>query len=64
MHQPRILEADVDERTEVHHIQDRPLQLHARAQVFNLQDPLLEDRLGEVFAGVALRPTERFQDIA
>ncbi len=64
MHQPRILEADVDESPEVDHIQDRPLELHARDQVFDLQDPLLEDRLGQVVSRVALGATERFDDVS
>jgi hypothetical protein len=64
VHQPRILEADVDESPEVDHIQDRPLELHARDQVFDLQDPLLEDRLGQVVSRVALGATERFDDVS
>ncbi len=34
------------------------------AQVLDLQDALLEDRLGEVFAGVALGTSQGFDDVA
>jgi hypothetical protein len=54
VHQTRILETNIDKRSEVNHIENRPLQLHARAQIFNLQDTLLEDGLGQIVARVAL----------
>jgi hypothetical protein len=62
--QTGILQADVYERAEVHDIQHGPLQLHARLQVFELEDALLEDGLGKVVSGVALGPGEGFEDVA
>ncbi len=63
VHQARILETNVDECPKIHHVQDRPLQLHAGGQVFDLQDPLLEDRLGKIFARIALGAAQAFNDV-
>ena len=62
--QPRILQADVDERPEVDDVQDRALELHAGGKVFDLQDAFLEDRLGKIVAGVALGAAEAVDDVA
>ena len=64
MNQARVLEADVDEGAEVDHVEDRALQLHARDEVFELEHALLEDRLGQVIAGVAIGPGEGIEDVA
>jgi hypothetical protein len=62
--QSRIFEADVDERAEIHHVEDRPFQLHAGAKILDLQDALLEDGFGKVIAWVALGACQRFDDVA
>ncbi len=64
MHETRILQADIDESAEIDHVQDRPLELHSGAQVLDLQDPLLENRLGKIVSRVALGALERFDDVA
>ena len=64
VHQARILETDIDERSKVDDIQNSSLQLHARAQVFDLQDTLLEDGLGQIVAWVAFGTTQGFDDVA
>ncbi len=64
VHQTRILEADVDERAEIDDVEDRPFQLHAGAEVLDLQDALLEDGLGKVITWVALGACQGFDDVA
>jgi hypothetical protein len=63
VHQPRILETDIDERPKVDDIQHSTFQLHARAQVFDLQDTFLEDGLGQVVARVALGTAQGVDDV-
>jgi hypothetical protein len=63
VHQTRILETNIDERSEVNDIKNSPLQLHTRTQVFDLQDALLEDGLGQIVARVALGTTQGFNDV-
>ena len=62
--QARVLQADVDERAEVDDVEHRPLQLHAGLEVLELEDALLEDRLGQVVARVAVGPGQGVEDVA
>jgi hypothetical protein len=64
MNKPRILEADVDERAKVDYVEHGSLQLHGRRQVFELQDALFEDRLGQVVARVAFGPAEGLDNVS
>ena len=64
MNKPRILEADVDEGAKIDHVEHGSLQLHGGRQVLELQDALLEDRLGQVVARVAFRPAEGLDDVS
>jgi hypothetical protein len=63
VYQAGILEPNVDECTEVHDVEDSSFELHARAQVLQLENPLLENRLGKVVARVALRARQRFDHV-
>src|SRR5262249_32758924 len=48
----------------VHDVEYGSLELHARAQVFELENPLLEDRLRQIVARVALRARQGFEHVA
>ena len=63
VHQARVVQADVDERAEIDHVQHRARQLHAGRQVVELDDALLEDRRRQVFARVAARPGQLRQNV-
>ena len=62
--QAAVLQADVDEGAEIDDVQHRALQLHARLQVLELEDALLEDRRRQVLARVAAGPGQRVEDVA
>jgi hypothetical protein len=47
MNQPRILETDVHERTEIDDVLHGALQFNAGLEVFKLEETLLEDRCGQ-----------------
>ncbi len=64
MHEPRILEANIDKRAEVDNVEHRPLELHSRGQILDLQDALLEDRFGKVFTRVAIRTRQGLDNVA
>ena len=63
MHQPAVVEADVDEGPEINHVQHRAHEFHAHGKVLEFEHALLEERLGEVFAGIAARPGELLEDV-
>ena len=64
MDQAAVLQANVDECAEIDDVQHRSLELHARLQVLQLENALLEDRWRQVLARVATRPGQGFQNIA
>ncbi len=64
VYQAAVLQADIDERAEVDHVQDRALQLHARLEVLELEDALLEHRRRQVVARVAARARQCVEDVA
>ena len=63
VHQSRVFQTNIHERPEVHDVQDRALQLHPRRQILELEDALLEDRLGQIFTRVALGPAQGLDDV-
>ena len=48
--QSAVVHSDVDERPEVHHVEDRAGQLHAGFKIFKFQHALFEDGGRQVFA--------------
>ncbi len=63
VHEPAVVEADIDERTEVDDVEHRPHELHAHFQVFELEHPLLEEGLGEVLAGITAGASQLLDDV-
>lgn len=63
MDEPRVFEADVHERAEVDHVENGALKFHPRREVFELEDPLLEDGLWQVVARVTLRAGQGVEDV-
>jgi hypothetical protein len=62
--QPRILQADVHECAEIDHIEHSAFQLHPGSKILEFENPLLEDRLGQVVPRVAFGPAKGFDDVA
>jgi len=64
MHQPRVLQSNVDEGPEVDDVQDSAFELHSGGEILDLQDALLEDRFGKVVSRIALGPSQAVDDVA
>ena len=64
MHQPVLVHADVDERTERGDVADHALQHHAHAQVLDVLDAVGKARGLELGAWIAAGFFQLFQDVA
>jgi hypothetical protein len=64
VHQAAIVQADIDKCAKVDNVQHAPHQFHALIQIFQLQNPALENRRRQIFAWIAPRPHELRQNIA
>ena len=62
--QSAVGQPNVHERPEVDDIQHGAGQLHARLEIFQLDDAATEHGCRQVFAGIATRPGQRVEDIA
>ena len=60
---PAVVEPDVDERPEVDDVEDGTVELHPQLEILELENPLLEERLGEILAGIAARTSELIDDV-
>ena len=63
VNEPRIFQADVDERSEVNNVQNSPVQFHTRCQVVELQNAAAEDRARKVRSRISARPTQCFDNV-
>ena len=51
VNQAAVGEPDIDERSEIDHVEHGALQFHAALQIFQLHDAAAEDRRRQLFAG-------------
>ena len=58
-----VMEPDVDKRPEVDDVQNGAVELHPQLEILELEHPLLEERLGEILAGIAPRTGELIDDV-
>ena len=63
VHQPAVVQADVDKGAEVDNVEHRTQQFHAGLQVLELEHALLEKWLRQVLAGIAAGPCQLLNDV-
>jgi hypothetical protein len=64
VYQTTVLQADVDEGTEIYHVENGALEFHTGLEVFEFENALLEDRRGQVFARITAGPGQSIEDVA
>ena len=63
MHQPVLMDADIDKCAEINNVAHRTLQYHARRQVFHLKHIGTKDGFRHLIPGVTRRFLQLFHDI-
>ena len=63
VHQPAVVQADVDKGPKVDHVEHRTQQFHAGLQVLELEYALLKKWLRQVLAGIAAGPGQLLDNV-
>ena len=63
MHKPTVMQADVDKRSKVDHVEDGPHQLHTHFEVFEFEYALLEEWPRQVLARITAGPRQLLNNV-